>query len=97
MRKLFIAVILLTGFSCKKDKKAKPEEPDTFTKCGTILNTPTLDSFIYPTYYITAIIEFPEGNQIVHFHDNVTGNHDGSWYLTKYDKDSTYCTELKIK
>lgn len=97
MRKLFIAAILLTGFSCKKDKKPGPGDPVYYQRCGTILATPTLDSFIYPTYYITAIIQFPEGNQIVHFHGNVTGNHDGSWYLSKYDRDSTYCTDPIIK
>jgi hypothetical protein len=56
-----------------------------------LLATPVLDSFVYPTYYISAYIAFPDGNEIVHFRDNVTGDHDGSWYLSKYDKDSSLC------
>lgn len=92
MRKLILAVIILTGFSCKKDKtQITIKPPEAINKCGHILKTPTLDSFIYPTYYITTVVAFDEGNEVVHFHDNVSGDHDGSWFLTKYDKDSIYC------
>ena len=97
MKKLLIIAFLLIGFSCKKDKKADPAGPQYFSKCGKVLTTPVLDSFIYPTYYITAIIQYPEGNQLIHFHGNVSGNHDGSWYLSRYDIDSTYCTDPIIK
>ncbi|MDE3184415.1 MAG: hypothetical protein KGM16_13440 [Bacteroidota bacterium] len=97
MKKLLLTVIIFTGFACKKNKTTsnKPTDPPGITlKCGTILNTPTLDSFVYPTYYITTIVAFQEGNEIVHFHDNVTGDHDSSWYLPKYAKDSSYCTTV---
>ncbi|HUZ61310.1 MAG TPA: hypothetical protein VMU83_21225 [Hanamia sp.] len=95
MKKFLVAAIILTGLSCKKETQPAPKittPPITIaTKCGILLNTPTLDSFVYPTYYITVNVAFPDGNELVHIHDNVTGDHDGSWYLTKYDKDSTYC------
>ena len=89
-----IAIIILTGVSCKKARQEESETkaPETAFKCGTLFTTPVLDSFIYPTYYITAVVAFPDGNEIIHFHDNVTGDHDGSWYLPKYSKDSTFCT-----
>ncbi|MGH2647539.1 MAG: hypothetical protein ACRDE8_08235 [Ginsengibacter sp.] len=47
---------------------------------------------MYPTYYITTTVAFPGGDETLHFHDNVTGGHDGSWFLPKYSKDSTFCT-----
>jgi hypothetical protein len=28
-------------------------------------------------------------------HDNVTGDHDGSWFTSKYDKDSIFCMPTK--
>ena len=88
-----IAIIILPGVSCKKTQQGEPETkaPETAVKCGTLLITPVLDSFVYPTYYITATVAFPDGNETIHFHDNVTGDHDGSWYLPRYDKDSTFC------
>lgn len=91
MNKLILAGIILIISSCEKDKNPETIVPERIPRCGIILNTPTLDSFVYPTYYITTIVCFAEGNEVMHFHDNVTGNHDGSWYLKKYDKDSSYC------
>lgn len=93
MKKILVAGIILTGLSCKKEAQPDSEitKPPIAVKCGVLLNTPVLDSFVFPTYYITADVAFPDGNKVVHIHDNVTGNHDGSWYLSKYDKDSTYC------
>jgi len=97
MKKLLLAAIILIAISCKKEKTPAPKEPEYFTRCGVLLSTPTLDSFVSPTYYITAIVAFPEGNELVHFHGNVTGDHDGSWFLSRYDIDSTYCTEPVLK
>lgn len=93
MKKILVAVIILTGLSCKKEIQPVPEitKPPIATKCGTILNTPILDSFVYPTYYLTANVAFTDETEMIHFHDNVTGNHDGSWFISKYDKDSTLC------
>ncbi len=97
MKKTLLALFILTGFACKKrtaseDKNADPTGPKM--RCGTILATPTLDSFVYPTFYITTIVAFPEGNEIVHFKGDVTGDHDGSWYLPRYDKDSSLCVTV---
>jgi len=94
MKFFFAAVIVLAGFSCKKGHQndAETKAPVILPKCGTLLTMPVLDSFIYPTCYITAIVAFPDGNETVHFHYNVTGDHDGSWFLAKYGKDSTFCT-----
>ena len=97
MKKLTFTAIILIGFACQKSKTIATKEPEYITRCGTLLTRPTLDSFIPPTYYITAIVAFPEGNEVVHFHGNVTGDHDGSWFLSRYDKDSTYCTEPVLK
>ena len=98
MKKLTLAAMVFIGFSCAKDKNHDvPKGPVYYTRCGTLLTTPTLDSFVAPTYYITAIVAFPEGNELVHIHCDVTGDHDGSWFLSKYDKDSTYCTEPILK
>ena len=98
MKKLTLAAIIFIGFSCTKDKNHDDSKgPEYYTRCGTLLTTPTLDSFVPPTYYITAIVAFPEGNELVHFHGEVTGDHDGSWFLTRYDKDSTYCTDPVLK
>jgi len=97
MKKLLLGVVIFMGFACKKTKTTENKQPTpqgTKPRCGTILNTPTLDSFVYPTYYITTVVAFQEGNEIVHFHDNVTGDHDSSWYLPKYAKDSSYCTTV---
>ena len=92
MKKILLAGLILFSFSCKKkDTTTDPANPVSITKCGIILNRPTLDSFVYPTYYITMIVTFPEGNKMMHIHDNVIGDHDGSWFLTKYDKDSSFC------
>lgn len=93
MKKILVAGILLIAVSCKKESVSSqvPTKPPVVLKCGTILNTPILDSFVYPTYYLTANVAFPDGTALLHFHDNVTGNHDGSWFISKYDKDSTLC------
>ncbi len=93
MKTVLAAAIILTFISCKKEHQNDPEAKTTVEpgRCGTILSTPVLDSFVYPTYYITANIAFPEGNEIVHFHNNVTGDHDGSWFTDKYNKDSSFC------
>ncbi len=95
MRKSIFAVIIFLGFACKKSKLTDGKQsnpPKTKPRCGVILQTPVLDSFVYPTYYITTVVAFDEGNEMVHIHANVTGDHDGSWYLPRYDKDSSYCT-----
>lgn len=42
---------------------------------------------------MTTTVAFPDGIEVVHFHGTVTGDHDGSWFLTKYDKDSIYCKD----
>ena len=93
MKKILVAGILLIAVSCKKDNAPSPGQtpPPVVLKCGTILSTPILDSFVYPTYYLTATVAFKDGTEIVHFHDNVTGDHDGSWFISKYDTDSTLC------
>jgi hypothetical protein len=36
-------------------------------------------------------VRFKEGDERIHFHADVTGDHDGSWFLPKYDRDSTIC------
>jgi hypothetical protein len=97
MKKLLLSAVILIALSCSKEKKSDPKEPEYYTRCGTLLSTPTLDSFVAPTYYITAIVAFPEGNELVHFHGNVSGDHDGSWFLSRYNIDSTYCTEPVLK
>ncbi len=93
MKFFFVVIIILIGLSCTKEqgKDAEKKQPEIPARCGILLTTPVLDSFVYPTYYITAIVAFPEGNETTHFRGNVTGDHDGSWFLTKYDKDSSYC------
>lgn len=92
MKKIFLAGIILIIFSCKKnDTTTDPANPVPIAKCGTISDRPTLDSFVYPTYYITMMVTFSDGNKLMHIHDNVTGDHDGSWFLNKYDKDSSFC------
>jgi hypothetical protein len=96
MRKFALAFIILIGVSCKKEKTAKLTEtpqPEIVTKCGKIITTPILDSFVYPTCYLTTTIAFDDGNEVVHLQYNVPGDHDGSWFTGKYDKDSTYCME----
>jgi hypothetical protein len=77
MNKLILAGLILIMSSSEKATDPGLVTPKPIPRCGIILNTPTLDSFVYPTYYITTIVCFPEGN--------------GSWYLKKYDKDSSYC------
>jgi hypothetical protein len=89
MKQILLGCFLLAAISCNKDKPELTKDPDA--RCGVILDTPILDSFVYPTYYITSLVAFPEGDEVVHIHGNVTGDHDGSWFLTTYDKDSTYC------
>lgn len=95
MKKLLLAFLLLSGLACKKTKTTadKTTQPPQM-RCGTILVTPTLDSFVYPTFYVSTVVAFPEGNEMVHFHGDVTGDHDGSWYLPRYDKDSSFCTTV---
>lgn len=96
MKKVLAAgVVILIGLSCKKENNITTTEtktPTSLARCGTLLTTPVLDSFIYPTCYISAYISFPEGKEIVHFQYNVVGSHDGSWFLNRYDKDSSFCT-----
>lgn len=53
---------------------------------------PYLDSFVYPTFYITTFVHYNEGDEVVHIHGNVDGDHDSSWYLKRYDKDSSFCS-----
>ncbi|MEO6894103.1 MAG: hypothetical protein ABI136_03650 [Ginsengibacter sp.] len=94
MKKTLLAGLILMGLACTKTKTddGKISDPTEGTeRCGTITVTPTLDSFIAPTYYITAVVRFPAGDEIIHFHGEVTGDHDGSWFLPRYDKDSTIC------
>ncbi len=91
MRKLILPGILFIGIACKKSNNQKLTKPDVVAKCGTILSQPTLDSFVYPTYYITTMVEFKDGIEIVHLSGKVSGDHDGSWFLKTYDKDTTYC------
>ena len=52
---------------------------------------PYLDSFVYPTFYITTFVHYNEGDEVVHIHGNVDGDHDSSWYFKRYDKDSSFC------
>ena len=95
-RVLTAGVVILIGFSCQKENNLTTETetktPAIPAKCGILLTTPVLDSFQYPTCYISALIDFPEGREIVHFQYNVAGAHDGSWFLARYDKDSSFCT-----
>ena len=95
MQKLLILILIIAGFSCTKDHDIENKEPEVPKRCGRILMTPTLDSFIYPTYYISATIEFNDGKEVLHLRDNVTGDHDGSWFTSKYDKDSILCAPIK--
>jgi hypothetical protein len=91
---LFAAIIFL-GCACKKNQLTDDKQTDPPVtkppKCGVILETPVLDSFVAPTYYITTMVAFDDGTEVIHFQGNVTGDHDGSWYLPKYNKDSTIC------
>ncbi|HXS58697.1 MAG TPA: hypothetical protein VN726_21360 [Hanamia sp.] len=95
MQKLLILILIIAGFSCTKDHDIENKEPEVPKRCGRILMTPTLDSFIYPTYYISATIEFNDGKEVLHVRGNVTGDHDGSWFTSKYDKDSILCAPIK--
>jgi hypothetical protein len=96
MKKLLLVLLVLAGLGCRKTKSIadKPTDPGTKTRCGTILVTPTLDSFVYPTFYVSTVVAFAEGNEMVHFSGDVTGDHDSSWYLPRYDKDSSFCTTV---
>lgn len=94
MKKILLVGIILSEFACTKTNAndGKTTDPgEGIKRCGTILETPTLDSFVSPTYYLTAIVHFPEGDETIHFHGDVTGDHDGSWFLPRYDKDSSVC------
>ena len=88
-------MLIVAGWSCTKDHNIDKQEPEVPKRCGRILMTPTIDSFIYPTYYISATVEFDEGKEVFHARGNVTGDHDGSWFTSKYDKDSIFCTPIK--
>ena len=69
MKKLILAAIIFIGFSCTKTKAHDgPKTPEYYTRCGTIIDRPTLDSFVSPTYYITTLVAFPEGDELVHIH-----------------------------
>lgn len=94
MKTILVAAVILICISCRKEQQNDPvtKTPTIPDKCGIILTTPVLDSFVFPTYYISATISFPDGNEIVHLHDNVTGDHDGSWFISKYYKGSSFCT-----
>ena len=92
MKKLLLAFLIVSALGCRKTKFIADKTPDPpKMRCGTILVTPTLDSFVYPTFYVTTVVAFPEGNEMVHFSGDVTGDHDSSWYLPRYDKDSSFC------
>ncbi|MEO8822741.1 MAG: hypothetical protein ABI366_04140 [Ginsengibacter sp.] len=94
MKKILLVGLILSGFACTKTNTGdgKTTDPTEGPKrCGIILETPTLDSFVAPTYYITIMIHFPEGDETIHLHGEVTGDHDGSWFLPRYDKDSMIC------
>lgn len=95
MRKILFAATILSVAACKKEKRPEngPGSTGPKARCGIIVQTPILDSFVYPTYYITTEVAFDEGVEVVHFHADVTGDHDGSWYLPKYSKDSSFCTK----
>jgi len=95
MQKLLYAVVIILLVACKKNKVSERQTipGKTNPKCGVIIKTPILDSFVYPTYYITTQVAFGEGVEVIHFHADVTGPHDGSWYLPRYDKDSSFCKE----
>lgn len=97
MKKILLMVFILSGFACNKTKTNDGKNTGTEgrQRCGTILQTPTLDSFVSPTYYITVMVHFTEGDEIIHFHGDVTGDHDGSWFLPRYDKDSSICVPVK--
>ncbi len=90
---IFILFIAFT-LSCKKNNAPDEKQIDPPRECGTILQTPVLDSFFYPTYYITATVQFADAKEVVHLKGNVTGAHDGSWFLSKYDKDTVFCRNL---
>ena len=77
MNKLILAGLILIMSSCEKAHDPEQVIAEPIKRCGVILKTPTLDSFAYPTYYITTTVAFPEGNEVMHLHDNVTGDHDG--------------------
>ena len=98
MKKLLVAGFILVGFACTKtktDDEKTTDPPEGHLRCGTLLGKPTLDSFVAPTYYITAMVHFTEGDETIHFHADVTGDHDGSWFLPRYDKDSTICIPVQ--
>ena len=94
MKQKLLVGLIFSMFACTKTKtndEKTIDPPESQSRCGTIIGTPTLDSFVSPTYYITAIVHFPEGDETIHFHADVTGDHDGSWFLPRYEKDSTIC------
>jgi len=94
MKKILLAGLMLSAVACTKNKTdidKTTDPPEGQMRCGTILETPTLDSFVSPTFYISVGVRFKEGDERIHFHADVTGDHDGSWFLPKYDRDSTIC------
>ncbi len=75
MKKILLAVFMLSAVACTKnktdvDKTTDPTEGQM--RCGTILETPTLDSFVSPTFYISVSVRFKEGDERIHFHADVT-------------------------
>jgi hypothetical protein len=95
MQKLLMLILIVAGWSCTKDHEIEQKETEVPKRCGRILMTPTLYSFIYPTYFISATVEFSDGKEVLQVRDNVTGDHDGSWFTSKYDKDSIFCMPTK--
>lgn len=93
--KILFAFVFITFYSCQKAKNEAillRTSPIQITRCGTITMRPYLDSFVYPTFYITTFVHYNEGDEVVHIHGNVDGDHDSSWYLKRYDKDSSFCS-----
>ena len=92
--KILLAVVFIAFFSCQKVKNEAillRTSPIQISRCGTITMRPYLDSFVYPTFYITTFVHYNEGDEVVHIHGNVDGDHDSSWYFKRYDKDSSFC------
>lgn len=92
--KILLTLVFIAFFSCQKIKNEEVllrTSPIQILRCGTIVMRPYLDSFVYPTFYITTFVHYREGDEVVHIHGNVDGDHDSSWYFKRYDKDSSFC------